>query len=661
MKILVVDDDNNARVCLTDFLEAQGYAVAAASNGQEGLDTARASPPDIIFSDITMPEMDGFEFCRRVKSDEELNSVSFVFYTATRTEPEDRRLALELGASRFLVKPKKVDELVGEIRGVIKERQSAQELPTLSGQDATTLDGMHLAVVNRKLQKKIHELEQASRALKESEAVLKATLESIQDGVLVVSKDGAVSHCNARFSEMWSIPSEVMALRSDQKLIEFVLPQLAAPDEFVAKIEDCYLGSGAFADTLRLKDGRVFERISAPHVQDGRETGRVWFFRDVTERKRVEEVLRASEERFRAVFHQTFQLMGLFDLDGRLLVVNRTAQEMVGAEEKEMIGMPFWETPWWTHSPAAQARLKEAIKQASEGEWVQYETTHPGAEGREHIVDFSLRPIFGEGNRIVYLCAEGRDITDRKQVEAEREKLIAHLESQNSELEQFAYTVSHDLRTPLITINNYSGALRQDLQEGNTEQAKEDVDRIEAAGKAMYHLLNDVLELSRIGRVVAPPEDVPMTSLVREVLDLLASRISVRGVCVKTSDDLPVLYGDRKRLREVFQNLVENSIKYMGEQREPRVEIGARKDGDRTVCYVRDNGIGIEPQYYERVFGLFDQLDPRVDGSGIGLALVKRIVEVHDGRIWCESEGKGCGSTFSFSIPSKQKDVTDVI
>ncbi len=661
MKILVVDDDENARVYLTDLLEAQGYAVVTASNGQKGLDTAKSSLPDMIVSDIMMPEMDGFDFCRRVKGDEELTSVPFVFYTATYTEPEDRRLALELGASRFLVKPKEVDELAGEIREVIEEHQSDQPLPTRSGQDATTLDGMHLAVVNTKLQKKIHELEQTSRALKESEAVLKATLESTQDGVLVVSKDGAVSHYNARFQQMWSIPSEVMALRSDQKLIEFVLPQLLAPDEFVAKIEDRYRGSESYADILRLKAGPVFERISAPHVQDGRETGRVWFFRDVTERKRVEEVLRASEERFRAVFHQTFQLMGLFDLDGRLLVANRTALEMVGAEEKDVIGSPFWETPWWTHSPAAQARLKEAIKRASEGEWVQYETTHPDAEGQEHIVDFSLKPIFGEGNRIVYLCAEGRDITDRKQVEAEREKLIADLESQNIELEQFAYTVSHDLRTPLITINNYSGALRHALREGDTEQAAEDTDRIEAAGKAMYLLLNDVLELSRVGRVVAPPEDVQVAELVQEVLGLLASRISAGGVCVETSADLPILYGDRKRLREVFQNLMENAIKYMGEQRDPRLEIGARADDSQTVCYVRDNGIGIEPQYYERVFGLFDQLDPRVDGSGIGLALVKRIVEVHGGRIWCESEGAGCGSTFFFSIPSKQEDATDVI
>ncbi len=116
---------------------------------------------------------------------------------------------------------------------------------------------------------------------------------------------------------------------------------------------------------------------------------------------------------------------------------------------------------------------------------------------------------------------------------------------------------------------------------------------------------------------------------------------------------MPVVFGDRLRLLEVLQNLIDNAVKYSGDQAKPRVEIGSRPDGNETVYYVRDNGIGIDARYHEKVFGLFDQLNPKVEGSGVGLSLVKRIVEVHGGRIWVESEGAGHGTTFCFTIPAK--------
>jgi len=203
--------------------------------------------------------------------------------------------------------------------------------------------------------------------------------------------------------------------------------------------------------------------------------------------------------------------------------------------------------------------------------------------------------------------------------------------------------------------------VRQGLREGNAEQAEKDAGRIIAAGNTMFRLLDDVLELSRIGRVVNPPVEVSLGILAEEVVKTLQPQISSAGVQMKIASDLPTLRADRTRLLEVLLNLVENAIKYMGGQEDPRIEIGARQEGHETVCYVRDNGIGIDPQYHEKVFGLFDQLDQKVEGSGVGLALVKRIIEVHGGRIWCESGGEGCGSTFFFAIPSKQEAAAHVV
>jgi signal transduction histidine kinase len=147
---------------------------------------------------------------------------------------------------------------------------------------------------------------------------------------------------------------------------------------------------------------------------------------------------------------------------------------------------------------------------------------------------------------------------------------------------------------------------------------------------------------------------VPLSCLAREALDLVATRIGKSGVAVSIPPDLPVVCGDRPRLLSVMQNLLDNAAKFMGDQPEPNIQIGARMDGDEAICWVRDNGIGIDPRYHERIFGLFEKLNSdSKEGTGIGLALAKRIVEAHGGRIWVESDGRGRGATFYFSIPRK--------
>jgi PAS domain S-box-containing protein len=238
----------------------------------------------------------------------------------------------------------------------------------------------------------------------------------------------------------------------------------------------------------------------------------------------------------------------------------------------------------------------------------------------------------------------------KKELEA-RKQLIEELENKNSELERFTYTVSHDLKSPLVTINGFLGFLEQDATSGNLERMRRDIQRIHEAVKKMQSLLNELLELSRIGRMMNAPETVPFDLLVRDTLEMVQGRLSERKVEVDAHPNLPVVYGDRPRLVEVLQNLIDNAAKYMGDQPHPRIEIGQRGEEDSMpVFYVKDNGIGIAPEFHERVFGLFNKLDPRSEGTGVGLALVKRIVEVHGGRIWVESEA-GRGSTFLFTLP----------
>ena len=233
----------------------------------------------------------------------------------------------------------------------------------------------------------------------------------------------------------------------------------------------------------------------------------------------------------------------------------------------------------------------------------------------------------------------------------ERKKLVAQLEAKNTELERFTYTVSHDLKSPLITILGFVGLLENDTAEGNSERVARDIERIRTAAQGMGRLLDDLLALSRVGRMRNPSIELNLSEIANEAVARVAGRIHAGNVQVKISPELPAAFGDRERLLQVFQNLVENAVKFMGDPAEPMIEIGQRVEGSDTVCFVRDNGIGIDPSHHERIFGLFERLDRAQEGTGLGLTLAQRIVEIHDGRIWVESEGEGCGSTFCLYLP----------
>jgi signal transduction histidine kinase len=270
------------------------------------------------------------------------------------------------------------------------------------------------------------------------------------------------------------------------------------------------------------------------------------------------------------------------------------------------------------------------------------------AEGR-----FGSRLDVRTGDELQTLAEAFNEMAQRLEAtRAERERLIGELERRNAELERFTYTVSHDLRSPLVTVRGFVDLLEKDIAAADRERTTADLDRIRHATATMEKLLLELLELSRIGRVANPPERISLDELAQQAVALLHGRLRAAHVRVDVHAGLPTVRGDRSRLLEVFQNLIENAVKFRSGQGEPVVEVASRPGPDGPVVYVRDNGIGIDPRYHDRVFGLFERLDPRVEGTGVGLALVKRIVDVHGGRVWVESEGAGKGSTFCFTLPS---------
>lgn len=244
-----------------------------------------------------------------------------------------------------------------------------------------------------------------------------------------------------------------------------------------------------------------------------------------------------------------------------------------------------------------------------------------------------------------------RDVEERIRVRTERENLIHQLETQNAELERFAYTISHDLKSPLITIQGFLGLLKQDLLNGDQCIVDKDFERITNAVYQMELLLKDLLELSRIGHVLQPFSHHNFRELVDRALEMVATQLKEKKVKVVVNPNLPNVFCDDVRMVEVLVNLLDNSVKFMGDQTRPKVEIGHKKIKDQFQFFVKDNGIGIEKRYQEKVFELFDQLNPQMSGSGTGLTIVKRIIENHHGKIWVESEGDRTGTIFYFTLP----------
>ena len=376
-------------------------------------------------------------------------------------------------------------------------------------------------------------------------------------------------------------------------------------------------------------------------IEVGETPGILSIFYDITQLKQAEAALLQSESRMRGLLEAIPDLIFELNPEGRILQFIPSASNQPMVVPEEFIGKNIAEV-----IPSIADQATFAIRRALEsGQVNAFE--YPLRQGTEDRF-FEARIIAIGGDTVLAMV---RDVTLTKWVGSEREKLINELETKNAELERFVYTVSHDLKSPLVTIVGFLGYLEEDIAKQKFDLLNRDVMRIYQAARRMQELLQDLLDLSRIGRLMNDPQPIPFADLVQEAVELTEGRLQERGIQVRTQPDLPTVVVDRKRALELLQNLVDNAAKYMGDQQQPVIEIGQEGFHDKqAVLFVRDNGSGIAREYHSQIFGLFNKLDSTTEGTGIGLAIAKRIVEVHGGVIWVESD-LGKGSTFYFTLP----------
>lgn len=372
--------------------------------------------------------------------------------------------------------------------------------------------------------------------------------------------------------------------------------------------------------------------------------------------------LRESEAKYRELYDTMSQGVVYQDADGRVTSTNNAALEILGVSLDQLQGRVLFDPDWKTiyeDGREFRSSYHPAMKALRSGKTVNdvmMGVFHPAEQAYRWVI-VSANPQFRQGEERPYqVYTNFTDITERKRASQEREQLIDELEIKNRELERFVYTISHELKTPLVTIAGFSGILANDIEAGDKNKLTSHLMHVTSAVDTMSVLLDELLELSRVGRVINTPENISMRGLIQEVARQVERQAVERGVKIEISPDIPDVFGDRIRLREVVQNLTENAIKFSDKHSDARIKIGYRDDGPDPVYYVQDNGEGIDPAYHDKIFGLFERLDPQVEGTGVGLALVQRIMEEHGGKIWVESDGAGSGSTFCFTIPHRKSE-----
>jgi len=483
-----------------------------------------------------------------------------------------------------------------------------------------------------------------------------ALLESTEQGIYGMDMDGICTFINPAGARMLGYsPAELIGLQMHAAV------HYKRPDGTPYPLGECPLftamqqGRGIHVanEGLWRKDGTMLpvEYTLAPLMESGELRGSVVAITDISERVRAEQALRESEERKAAVLRSTMDSIISMDANGCITDFNPAAEEAFGRRREDVIGRSLAETiipyRFRTAHREGLARHLRTGEQRVIGKRLELPAMR--SDGGEFIAELSITRTEIDGRP--FFTGVVRDISERKRAEAEREQLIRALARSNQELDQFAYVASHDLKAPLRGIANLSQWIEEDLQGGLQGEGKAQMELLRGRVQRMEALIDGILQYSRAGRARAKPETVDTGALVHDIIELLSPP---KEVTILVQPEMPCLQTERVPLQQVFMNLISNAVKHAGKD-DPTIHVAWWDNGTKVEFAISDNGQGIAPQYHERIFGIFQTLEARdkVEGAGIGLSVVKKIVEAKQGRVWVESE-PGKGATFRFEWPKQE-------
>jgi PAS domain S-box-containing protein len=502
----------------------------------------------------------------------------------------------------------------------------------------------------------ITEKKRAEQRVRESEERYNNLYRNSAIGIFHSSFKGRFMDVNPALAKMLGYNSPEEVVTSVTNMSEQVY---AEPPQYDV-VTTALLNAGGILMTenrYRRRDGTLWYGMLHVRIvpdRQGRPSHYEGFVEDITDRRRAEEAIKQVSAYNRSLIEASLDPLVTINPDGKINDVNAATVQVTGYSREELIGTDF--SKYFVEPELASAGYEKVFR---DGSVTDYELGIRHRDGHVTPVMYNATVYRDESGNVIGVFAAARDVTDRKEAEELQERFIRELTLKKIELDRFTYTTSHDLKSPLLSIRAFLDLVEDDLKSGDSGRAMKDIARASESAEKLENLITTLLALSRSGRSVDTPVRIPFSDLAREAAMLLDASLHQHNMTLEIPDNLPEVSGDRHRLLQVMTDLLDNAVKFMGDQKEPRIEIGVRDDTGTPVFFVRDNGLGIKKEDQARVFGLYERFKPEIPGTGIGLATVKRIVEAHGGRIWIESEGEGTGTTVCFTLPSAGDNGTD--
>ena len=495
----------------------------------------------------------------------------------------------------------------------------------------------------------VTEQKKVEDALKESEKKYKSIINAMKDMVWVIDFEGTFVDVNDTAVEVLGYSREELL-----SMGAYDIDVSMSKEEIMNFIKLLPEAETQLFETSHLtKNGKEIPvEICSTLVTYNGKQAILSIARDITERKKAEEALLESEGKYRTMINTMTDTVWVIGFDGKNIDVNNAAVDVLGYSREELLNMGPAD---FDNSLTSEQILGLLQKVKAEGKMV-FEATHTTKDGRTFPVEISTGPVTYRGKDAVLSIA--RDITERKKAEEAINKINNLLTQSNKELESYTYVVSHDLKAPLRTIKSFGSFILEDYKDKLDETGQDYLNRMINASSRMDNMIEDLLILSRVGRKFTEIEKVNLNKLLEEILIDLEATINETNTKI-VIDKLPFISAPRVWLKQLFMNLINNALKF-NESKTPKIEVLYQEKETEHLFKVRDNGIGIEEKYLERIFNLFERAptEKPYDGTGAGLSICKKIVEHFGGKIWVEST-LGKGSTFIFTISKEIKKVKE--
>lgn len=486
---------------------------------------------------------------------------------------------------------------------------------------------------------------EAEEKLIESEKRLSSLILNLDSGILLEDENRCIALTNKKFCDLFHIPvaPDLLIGQDCSQAAEQSKGLFKNPDEFVSRIDEILSKKEmVLAEELVMDNGVILERDYVPIYNGEIYKGHLWSYKDVTIKKNFKESLEAQKQKYSNIIAN--MNLGLVEVntDDEILMVNHSFEEMSGFTETELIGKKGKETLLHKDS---QDLLSQENKKRLKGDSNSYEVKAIKKNGELRYWLISGAPNYNINGEVTGSIGIHLDITELKNLELQKESLLQKLEKSNQELNEYAHVVSHDLKSPLRSLNALVSWLKEDNIEKLDSDSINNIALIESTLEKMDNLISDILNYSSVTISNNEMEEVNLQDMVSDLIDFIYCPEHIK-VSLKSS--LPTINGDKARLQQVFQNLISNAIKFIDKEK-GLVEIDCVDKETYYQFSVRDNGIGIEQEYHNKIFKIFQSLNKREDSSGIGLSIVKKIIEKYKGEIWLEST-PGVGTTFYFTL-----------